>query len=110
MENFNQNIRDLKKNLYIVLENLNNLNDDNFDSSMSKIKSLSHIIEEKKNIVKNCLITEEYKSERDEYQTAIKLINEKFDSIIEEKKEVQKKISKELSKTINQKKLINYQR
>ncbi|MCB0746433.1 MAG: hypothetical protein KDC52_14640 [Ignavibacteriae bacterium] len=107
---FNQNFQELKKNLYIVLENLNNINDENFDSNMNKIKNLAHGIEERKNKVKNSLITEEYKSERDEYQTAIKLINEKFDSIIEKKKEVQKKISMELSKTINQKKLINYQR
>ncbi len=110
MVELSKQLDDLNNNLFVVLDNLNNIDDQNFESNLKNIGSLISKIEENNTFVKNNAITYELKSKSDLHHRTVKQIKERFDSIIEEKKALQKTISEELAKTINQKKLINYQR
>lgn len=110
MQLLDVNINDLEKHLFNVINNLDNLNDENFDSNFENITVLIKKIEEKKSFLINNFSEEVVKSKSDTVHTAIKQIRTKFDSVIEAKKEAQNRISAELANTVNKKKLINYQR
>ena len=110
MADLSKKIDELNDNLFVVLENLNNIDDENFEANIGKISSLAALIEEKSNFAKNSFDFNKLLAKSDAHHRTVKLIKEKFDSIIEEKKTEQKKISEELSKILNKKKLINYQR
>lgn len=110
MQQLNENISELEKHLFNVIDNLDNLTDENFDSNFNNISILVKKIEEKKKNLLDNFGEDVVKSKSDAVHTAIKQIRTKFDSIIEEKKEAQIKISAELANTVNKKKLINYQR
>ena len=110
MVEFNSNLNKLKNDLFLVLDNLDELNDDNFSNKMNNVTSLIKQIEEKRKYIKNKFSEESLHSKSDLLHTAVKQIVAKFDGIIEEKKEKQFAISSELNKLSNKKKLINYQR
>ena len=86
------------------------INDDNFNE---KIVNVNKFI---KKLGKNKAELKQYTSKNDYYyicdliHNRVKQISEKFDSIIEKKKEEQLSISSELSNIVIKKKLINYQR
>jgi hypothetical protein len=77
---------------------------------MYKISILVKKIEEERIFLRNNFDLETLKSNCDVANRAVKQIFSQFDSIIESKKGQQREISSELSKIINKKKLINYQR
>jgi uncharacterized membrane protein len=89
---------------------LDNLTDENFESNFVQINKLVKQIDKTKTYLRENFSEENVKSKSDAVHTSIKQIRAKFDSIIEEKKKAQIEISAELIKTVNQKKLINYQR
>lgn len=101
---------ELNGNLKEILFNLNTLNDSNYSASSNNIKTLIPKIQEEIRTIRKEPDGSGYLKRCDVYQNTIKQINEKFDSIIDKKKKMKKSISDELSKTINKKKLINYQR
>ena len=110
MVELNSSLSQLKNNLYLVLNNLEELNEDNFDNKMKDVNSLIKQIEEKRVYIKNKFSAESLHGKSDLLHTAVKQIIAKFDGIIEGKKKEQIEISSELNKLANKKKLINYQR
>jgi len=110
MQELNNSLNQLKNDLYLVLNNLDELNEDNFNNKMQDVNSLIKQIEKKRVYIKKKFSAESLHGKSDLLHTAVKQIVAKFDGIIEEKKEQQIEISSELNKLVNKKKLINYQR
>ncbi len=110
MSNIKLKLNDLNGHLKEILVTLNTLNDSNYSKSSNNIMSLITKIQEEIKTICEEPNGNHYLKRSELYQTMTKQINEKFDSIIEEKKRAQKIISDELAKKVNQKKLINYQR
>ena len=110
MQALDTNINKLENYLFHVIDKLDNLTDENFDSTFVTISDLVKRIDTTKNYLKANYSENELKSKSDLVHSTIKQISAKFDSIIEEKKKLQDDISAELAKKVNQKKLINYQR
>lgn len=110
MRQLNNSLDEIKNNLYLVLENLDDINDENFNDKMCNVNSLIHKIEEKRTFIRENYNPDSLIGKSDMFHIAIKQIRAKFDDIIEEKKNEQNKISSELNKLVNKKKLINYQR
>ncbi len=104
------NISEFENYLFLVLENLDEINDENFEDKMVNIKSLIEQIEEKRVYLKNNFSKEILKEKSDVAHRAIKQIKAKFDDVIEDKNEKKNTISLELNQLANKKKLINYQR
>ena len=110
MSELNQDISELNNYLSSVLYNLENINDENFDSSVNDINSLIKEIENKKISLKNNFSLQSLKDNCDIANTTVKQIKLKFDYIIEAKKEKESSIVSELNKIANEKKLIKYKR
>ena len=110
MSELNQDISELNNYLSSVLYNLENINDENFDSSVNDINSLIKEIENKKISLKNNFSLQSLKDNCDVANTTVKQIKLKFDYIIEAKKEKESSIVSELNKITNEKKLIKYKR
>ena len=110
MSELNQDISELNNYLSSVLYNLENINDENFDSSVNDINSLIKEIENKKISLKNNFSLQSLKDNCDIANTTVKQIKLKFDYIIEAKKEKESSIVSELNKITNEKKLIKYKR
>ena len=106
----NKYFGEFEGSLHLVLSNLNELNDSNFDSKMGNIKSLIIEIEKKRVFIKNNFGEDVLSEKRDLVHRVVKQIRGKFDDVIEERKEKQNLISSELNELSNKKKLINYQR
>lgn len=110
MRELTNNLDEIKNYLFLVLENLDDINSMNFNEKMSNVNSLIREIEHKRTYIKTNFNQESLAGKSDLFHTEIKQIRSKFDDIIEEKKSEQNKISSELNKIVNKKKLINYQR
>jgi hypothetical protein len=110
MSELNEDISELNNYLSSVLYNLENINDENFDSSVNDINSLIKEIENKKISLKNNFSLQSLKDNCDIANTTVKQIKLKFDYIIEAKKEKESSIVSELNKIANEKKLIKYKR
>ena len=110
MDLLRENVSELNGYLSSVIMALDEINDENFDVKIHYIQSLIGQIEEKRVDLKNNYSLDTLKSNCDEANKAVKQIFAQFDSIIETKKEQQQLLSTELSKIVNKKKLINYQR
>ncbi|PID62496.1 MAG: hypothetical protein CR986_01645 [Ignavibacteriae bacterium] len=110
MANIKLKLDELNGDLKEILVNLNTLNDSNYSKSSNNIRSLISKIQEEIKTIREEPDGNQYLKRSELYQTMTKQINEKFDSIIEEKKKLKNSIGNELSKTINKKKIINYQR
>ena len=106
IERFN----DLQNCLFTFLNDLEDINSENFDSKMFSLNSLLGKIDEKRTYLRNNFSQDTLREKSDLFHSAIKQIYSKFDSIIEEKKKEQNRISLELNTLLNKKKLINYQR
>jgi len=110
MLSIEQSLMEIKNNLYLVVENLDEINDENFDYNMKTINSLTEEIKKKRNLLKQNFPNDELKVKSDSLHTMIKQVTTKLDNIISDKKEEQKEISIKLNNLSNKKKLINYQR
>jgi hypothetical protein len=110
MTELKSNLDELKNYLFLVLDNLDDINNDNFQDRMVRVNSLIRQIEEKRVYIKSNFSHESLNEKSDLLHMTVKQIKTKFDDIIEEKKKEQIKISTELNKLANKKKLINYQR
>ena len=110
MSELNQGISELNNYLSSVLHNLENINEENFDSSVNDINSLIQEIENRKISLKNNFGSQSLKDNCDIANTTVKQIKLKFDDIIEAKKEKESLIVSELNKIVNEKKLIKYKR
>lgn len=86
------------------------INDDNVYEKIKNVNSFIKEIAQSKAELKQNTTKNDYYYICDLLHKRVKLISDKFDSIIEKKKEEQHNISSELSKIVNKKKLINYQR
>jgi hypothetical protein len=86
------------------------INDDNFEASLKNVNLCIKQLEIKKANFKKTLSEQDYSYICDVVHRGVKQISTKLDSVIEKKKEEQVAISSELSKIVNEKKLINYQR
>lgn len=86
------------------------INDDNFYEKIKKVNYFIKQIAQNKSDLKQNTSKNDYYYICDLLHKRVKLISDKFDSIIEKKKEEQNSISSELSKIVIKKKLINYQR
>lgn len=103
-------MEELNRDLVAVLDHLNEIHLDNFEDKINLIDTLINRIEKKKNFLKKNFKVNDLKTNCDAANTTVKHIYSKVDSMIEIRKEQQKKIRNELSEIINKKKLINYQR
>jgi oligoendopeptidase F len=110
IQDMNKNIGDLNNYLSLVLHKLDEVNDDNFDSSISNINQLIKKIEDKRTYLKNNYSLHSLQSNCDLANTTVKQIKLKFDDIIEAKKEKESFIVSELNKMSNEKKIIKYKR
>lgn len=110
MADLTNNLNDLKNCLFSVLDNLDDINNENFDSRMCNVNSLIKQIEDRRLFIRENFSNDSLIGKSDLLNMTVKQIRSKFDDIIEEKKNEQKRISAELNKIINKKKLINYQR
>ena len=110
MINLNENIKELNDYLYSVLDNLNEIENENFDNNIRHINDLINKIENKRKYLKKNFKLDDLKAHCDVANTTVKHIYSKVDSMIEIRKEQQKIIKNELSEIVNKKKLINYQR
>ncbi len=106
----NENLEEVKNYLLLVNNNLENISEKNFNQTMEEINSLTKKIKLKGEFIKKNFPTEQFENERDTIHNMIKQITIKLDNIVNKKKEKQKRISKDLTKLANKKKLINYQR
>ena len=110
MEELKNDIVQLNNYLLLISNEVNCINDDNLNEKLSIVNNYIKQIEVKKAELKQKSTKKEYTYICDLLHTGVKLVSNKFDSIIEKKKEEQKRISSELSKIVIKKKLINYQR
>ena len=110
MEELKNDIVQLNNYLLQISNEVNCINDDNLNEKLSIVNNYIKQIEVKKAELKQKSTKNEYNYICDLLHTGVKLVSNKFDSIIEKKKEEQKRISSELSKIVIKKKLINYQR
>lgn len=110
MNNLEIKIKEINLILQLISEAFNSLSTENFDAIMADLDG---------NLQKVNLLKKELKNEYDhaalskyepELNDMAKLIEKKFDNIIEDIKNEQNAISAELSKYQNQRKLINYNR
>lgn len=110
MSELHSNLSELKNYLYLVLNNLNELDNGNFNAKMDNVNSLIKEIEKKRQYIKNNFNQKYLQGKSDLLHMMIKQISARFDDIIENKKKEQVEISSELNKLVNKKKIINYQR
>ncbi|MBK8944995.1 MAG: hypothetical protein IPM32_06935 [Ignavibacteriae bacterium] len=110
MENVDNNFYEIGNYLKLVDKEVSSINDDNLDIKLRNINSFIKQIEKKKSEIKKNSTNELYVLICDRIHNEVKQISTKFDSIADAKKENIKSIGEELSKTVNKKKLINYQR
>jgi len=93
-----------------ISSEVNLINDKNLEIKLKNVNSYIKQIGLCKKSLKDSTSKAEYSYVCDVVHRGVKQISAKIDSIIESKKEEQNKISSELSKVVNKKKLINYQR
>ncbi|MBI1932591.1 MAG: hypothetical protein HYS24_08640 [Ignavibacteriales bacterium] len=105
-----KNLKEIDEYLYFITKEVNSINDENLDIKLKNVNSFIKQIDRKKTEIKNSATNDYYLAVCDKIHNEVKQITAKFDNIIEAKKENLKSISEELSKTVNKKKLINYQR
>jgi hypothetical protein len=110
MENLKDDILITSNFLDKITSEISILNDENFDSKIEKINGIIKKVGDKKKQLKENLSENDYYYYCDLVHTGVKQISTMVDSIIEQKKEKLSNISEELSKTVNKKKLIKYQR
>ena len=102
-------ILEIKNELNQIIDNLDNI-DDAFDTKIDNIDLFSEEIRKKREYLLNNYQKEDLEIFNKEIDVLIKQIVERFDSIIENKKNTQDEIKVKLKKTLNQKKLVNYNR
>ncbi len=102
-------ILDIKNELNQVIDNLDNIDVD-FDKKIDHVDLFSEEIRKKREYLLNNYPKEDLEIFNDEIDILIKQIVKKFDSIIESKKNTQNELKVKLKKTLNQKKLVNYNR
>ncbi|MBK7104464.1 MAG: hypothetical protein IPH62_04190 [Ignavibacteriae bacterium] len=110
MKNVDNNFVEIGSYLNLITKEVNTITNDNLDIKLKNVNSYIKQIDRKKREIKENSTEDYFKAVCDRIHTEVKHISTKFDSIVEEKKEIIKNISEELSKTVNKKKLINYQR
>jgi len=110
MLSIEQGLGEIKSNLYLVIENLDGITDENFDYNMAEINSLTQEIKNKRDLLEANFPKDKLRVKSDSLHTMIKQITTKLDSVIKRKKDEQSEISSSLGNLTNKKKLINYQR
>jgi hypothetical protein len=108
--NVEKDIVILKNDLDKILFNLENVSTNTFESRMEFINKTLARVKKKREDLLNIHPVEELRRFNPELEIYIKQIVENFDNIIAEKKEEQEKVSSELKKITNQKKLTHYNR
>jgi hypothetical protein len=107
---FESKIFSIKLDLNSIYEIFLNLREDNFIENISRIKSLAFQVNEKKEEISSQMPKEELKKFNLELDDVTKKIKICFDNIVEEKEKEIRKVSFELKKLTNQKKLALYKR
>jgi hypothetical protein len=110
MSNMDANMFSIKLNLNTILEKFLNIEDDNFEENMEEIKLLAEQVKIKKSEIKAVMPVTEMKKFNLELEEITKKIKNCFDNIVEEKEKEIKKVSCELNKLTNEKKLALYKR
>jgi len=108
--NIEKDIVILKNDLDKILFNLENVSVNTFESRMEFINKTLAKIQKKREDLLNIHPVEELRKFNPELEIYIKQIVKNFDNIIAEKKAEQERISSELKKINNKKKLTNYSR
>ena len=108
--NIEKDIVILKNDLDKILFNMQNVCENTYESRMEFINKTLAKVKKKREDLLNIHPVEELRKFNPELEIYIKQIVENFDNIIAEKKEEQEKISSELKKINNKKKLSNYSR
>ena len=103
-------ISSIKTDLNLILEQFLSINDNNFSKNVEQIKLLTKQVKIKKTELKSVMPVTELKKFNNELEEITKKIKNCFDNIIEEKEKEIKKVSCELNKLTNEKKLALYKR
>ncbi len=103
-------ISSIKADLNLILERFLSINDDNFSKNVEQIKLLTKQVKIKKTELKSVMPVTELKKFNNELEEITKKIKNCFDNIVEEKEKEIKKVSCELNKLTNEKKLALYKR
>ena len=106
----NNNIKEMDNYLLQISNEVDCINDDNFNEKIMSVNNYIKQLDSKKADLKKKSTKNDYHYICDLLHKSVKLISAKFDSIIEKKKEEQLSISSELSNIVIKKKIINYQR
>jgi tRNA A22 N-methylase len=110
MVDFATKILSVKLDLNLIFEKFQSLEEGNFNESINQIKTLALQVNKKKEELRSQLSIEEHKKFNLELEDVTKKIKKCFDNIVEEKENEIKKVSFELNKLTNQKKLALYKR
>jgi len=110
MELLDQKIDKLEATLNSVISELDTFDNDNFDKKIERLSFLREWIDKQKNELISEFDRESLKIYNIKLDKQIKLINEKFDNVIESNKKTQKEVSVQLKNLLNNKKLANYKR
>lgn len=100
----------VKADLNLIYEKFLNLTDENFYDNLEQIKISAAQVNKNKEDLKFQLSSEELKKINDDLDEMTKKIKICFDNIVEEKEKEIEKVSFELKKLTNQKKLALYKR
>jgi hypothetical protein len=103
-------ITSIKADLNSILERFLNINDENFSENIEQIKLLAGKVKRKKEELSKKNSKSELKKIYLDLEEITKKIKNCFDNIIEEKEKEIKKVSCELNKLTNEKKLALYKR
>jgi tRNA A22 N-methylase len=110
MVDFAIKIFSVKLDLNLIFEKFQSLGEGNFDENINQIKTLALQVNKKKEELRSQLLIEELKKFNLELEDVTKKIKKCFDNIVEEKENEIKKVSFELNRLTNPKKLTLYKR
>ena len=98
----------IKHELEKINDSLNELTEANFESKMKLVESSIKRLDIKRDDLKKTYPEEELKKYNQEIDLLVKEIVNKFDNAIDNNKNEQQKLGKELRNILNKKKLANY--
>ena len=99
----------IKKDLYSIFDKLSGIENDCFSINVEQINNLALNVKKNKEELKS-LSLDEFKKLNLELEDITKKIKKCFDNIVEDKEKEIKKVSSEINKLTNQRKLALYKR
>lgn len=103
-------LQKLENEFCSILSELNEINNENFESKFNRIRFLQDMVEKDRAILLAQFDHKKLQGHNQRFDILIKQITKKFDDMILVNRSRQKEISNKLNRLLNHKKLVNYQR